>query len=177
VKFDGRANTRTNDPGMVPALAESQRLLMQTKMITVFIACIGLAGACSTAGAQMFSATRPVIAIVAGDLFTGDAEGHLNGSGTLSIHSHKDPALVCHGQFTSTAAHGGDGELQCTNGSVATFHFTRLTAFTGHGSGSFGSGTMSFAYGLGHAEATPYLHLPEGKKLTQSGNELAMADQ
>lgn len=149
---------------------------MRNNLITAMIACIGLFGLAAPAGAQLFSATRSVIAIVAGDLYVGEAEGHLSGAGTLAIHAQKNPAVTCVGEFTSSAALGGSGQLHCSDGRAATFKFTRLTAFTGHGVGSFGGGAMSFVYGLSVAEAVPYLKLPEGKKLTHNGVELALAD-
>ena len=34
---------------------------------------------------ELFSATGAVIAIMAGELFVGSAEGHLNGAGTLGV--------------------------------------------------------------------------------------------
>ena len=140
----------------------------------VLAACIGLAGSATVAGAGLFSATGMVIAILAGDLFVGEAEGHLSGAGTLAIHSQKDPALTCLGQFTSSAALGGSGQMQCSDGATATFHFQRLTVFRGYGVGSFSRGSMSFAYGLTPEEAGPYLKLPEGKKLTHNGTELEL---
>jgi hypothetical protein len=124
----------------------------------------------------MFSATRAVIAIVADDLYIGEAEGHLSGAGTLAIHAQKNPAVTCRGEFTSSAALGGAGQLHCSDGSVATFQFKRLTTFTGHGVGTFGRGAMSFVYGLSVADATPYLKLPESKKLMHNGIEMALAD-
>ena len=149
---------------------------MRNDTITATIVCIGMLGLASPAGAEMFSATRSVIAIVAGDLYVGEAEGHLSGAGTLAIHAQKNPAVTCTGEFTSSAALGGSGQLHCSDGRVATFQFKRLTAFTGHGAGSFGSDAMSFVYGLSAAAAAPYLKLPEGKKLTHNGSELALAD-
>ena len=95
----------------------------------VLVACIGLASSANLAAAELFSATRAVIAILADDLFVGEAEGHLSGAGTLAIHSQKDPALTCVGQFTSSAALGGSGQLQCSDGTIATFHFQRLSVF------------------------------------------------
>ncbi|HEV7821277.1 MAG TPA: hypothetical protein VGO84_08850 [Burkholderiales bacterium] len=139
------------------------------------IACAGFAFV-PLANAQLFSATRDVIAIAGGNLFIGEAEGHLNGGGTLAIHAQNDPALICRGDFTSSAALGGSGQLRCSDGSVSTFKFARLTTFTGHGKGSFGASQMSFVYGLSAADAGPYLKLPEGKKLTHNGAELALAD-
>ncbi len=125
----------------------------------------------------LFSATGPVIAILAGELYVGEAEGHLGGHGTLAIRAQKDPALTCLGQFTSDAEPGGSGKLACSDGNTATFRFRRLSTFRGHGSGTMNRGSLSFAYGLTHDEARPYLRLPEGKKLVHNGTELAMVDR
>jgi hypothetical protein len=147
---------------------------MRKIWIVVLGACIGLASSATALGGELFSATGTVIAIVGGDLFVGEAEGHLSGAGTLNIHSQKDPALTCLGQFTSTAELGGSGQMRCSDGSAATFHFQRLTMFCGHGVGNFSRGSMSFAYGLTPEEARPYLKLPEGKKLAHNGTELEL---
>lgn len=141
-------------------------------LIPVLAACIGLAGQVSAAG--LFSATGPVIAILAGELFVGEAEGHLSGAGTLAIHSQKRPELKCLGKFTSSEELGGKGELQCTDGATAKFQFKRLSVKRGHGIGSFNGGSMSFAYGLTAEEAAPYLKLPKGKKLVHNGTELEL---
>ncbi len=124
----------------------------------------------------MFSATGAVIAIMAGNLFVGEAEGHLNGAGTLAIHSQRNPALTCKGAFTSSAEHGGQGQLRCSDGTTSKFKFQRLSIRRGHGTGSFGRASMSFSYGLTAEEARPYLKLPKGKKLTHNGAALAMVD-
>lgn len=149
---------------------------MRKILITVLAACIGLAGSTTLAGAGLFSASRMVIAIVADDLFVGEAEGHLSGAGTLAIHSQKDPALTCLGQFTSSAALGGSGQMHCSDGTTATFHFQRLSVFRGYGVGSFSRGSMSFTYGFTAEDAAPYLKLPEGKKLAHNGTELKLVD-
>src|SRR5687768_5707838 len=146
---------------------------MTKALISILAACIGLAVSAMPAAAGPFSATRPVIAIVAGELFVGEAEGHLNGAGTFAIHSQKDPAIKCVGQFTSSAELGGSGGIQCSDGVVATFHFQRAGIFRGHGSGSFPRGSMSFAYGYSASEAGPYLKLPESKKLRLDGTKLS----
>jgi hypothetical protein len=147
---------------------------MRKMWITVLAACIGLAGSTTVLGGELLSATGPVIAILGGDLFVGEAEGHLSGAGTLVIHSQKNHALTCLGQFTSSAELGGSGQMHCSDGTTATFHFQRLTMFCGHGMGNFSRGSMSFAYGLTPEEATPYLKLPEGKKLKHNGTELEL---
>ena len=150
---------------------------MQRILIMVLAACIGLAGSATPAGAGLFSATGMVIAILADDLFVGEAEGHLSGAGTLAIHSQRDPDLTCVGQFTSSAVLGGTGQMHCSDGTAATFHFQRLSVLRGYGVGSFSRGPMSFAYGLTTEEAGPYLKLPHGKKLTSSGKELKLVDR
>jgi len=145
-------------------------------LTTVVAAFIGLAGSVSTARAGLFSATGAIIAIVAGDLFVGEAEGHLNGSGTLAIHSQKDPAHTCVGEFTSSAAKGGSGQLRCSDGTTATFQFQRLSAFRGYGVANFSRGAMSFAYGFTPDDAGPYVNLPTGKKLEHNGKSLVLVD-
>lgn len=124
----------------------------------------------------MLSATGEVIAIMAGNLFVGEAEGHLSGAGTLAIHSQKNLALTCRGEFTSSAEVGGKGQLRCSDGTTSTFKFQRLTLRRGHGSGNFGRGSMNFTYGLTAEEARSYLKLPKGKKLRQDGTKLELVD-
>jgi hypothetical protein len=146
------------------------------KEVLILAACIGLAASAAASGAGVFSATRTVIAILADDLFVGEAEGHLNGAGTLSIRSRKDPELTCVGQFISSAELGGSGQMHCSDRTTATFTFQRLSAFRGFGVGNFGRGPMSFAYGLTVEEAGPYLKLPVGKKLMHNGTDLELSD-
>jgi hypothetical protein len=130
----------------------------------------------ASASAGLFSATGPVIAILGGELFVGQAEGRLDGSGTLGLHSQKNPGLTCLGTFTSSAAQGGSGELRCSDNTRASFQFVRLTISRGHGSGNFSGGPMSFSYGLTALESKPYLVLPQGKKLVNEGAALEMVD-
>src|SRR5689334_23024309 len=118
---------------------------MSTRWIAVLAVCIGLAATPNPAGAGLFSATGLVIAILDGDLFVGEAEGHLDGAGTLTMHSQRDATLACIGKFTSSAALGGIGQMHCSDGATATFHFQRLSVFRGYGTGTFSRGSMSFA--------------------------------
>jgi hypothetical protein len=135
-----------------------------------------VAGWTAPAAAGLLSAKGDIIALMGGALFVGEAEGHLNGSGTLAIHSQKNPALTCVGDFTSSAESGGKGQLRCSDGSTATFRFTRLSLQSGHGGGPFARGAMNFTYGLKLEEARPYLKLPKGKKLKQEGEKIALVD-
>lgn len=149
---------------------------MRKILTTVVAACIGMAGCATQANAGLLSATREVIALLAGELFVGEAEGHLDGSGTMAIHSQKTPDLSCRGQFTSSAEFGGSGTFLCSDGTAATFHFRRLGLFRGFGAGSFSRGGLSFAYGFTAEEAAPYLNLPQGKKLALNGSVLKLID-
>jgi hypothetical protein len=144
------------------------------KILVAGIACIGLAGPATLAAGGLLSSTGEVIAIMAGELFTGTAKGHLDGAGTITIHSQKDPALTCSGQFTSSAELGGQGTLLCSDGSSATYKFQRLTIYRGHGTGRFSRGPMSFTYGITAEKAVPYLELPKGKKLARNGTGLEL---
>jgi hypothetical protein len=146
------------------------------KTLVAAIACIGLAGSAVPASAGLLSSTGAVIAIMGNDLFTGTAEGHLNGAGTLAVHSQKDPALTCKGEFTSSAELGGKGKLSCSDGSSSTFQFKRLNLYQGHGGGRFNKAAMSFAYGLTAEEAKPYLKLPKGKKIAGNGTDLKLVN-
>jgi hypothetical protein len=149
---------------------------MHKILLAVLVAGVGLASPATSTSAGLLSATGEVVAILAGDLFVGEAQGHLSGAGTLTIHSQKNPALTCAGQFTSTAALGGSGQLQCSDGATATFHFQRLSVLRGYGTGDFSRGTMSFAYGIPAEDLGPYLKLPEGKKLARNGTQLELVD-
>jgi len=149
---------------------------MRKLLITALVAWLGLAGPALAPAAGIFSRTGTVIAILADELFLGEATGHLSGAGTVSIHSQKTPSLTCAGQFTSSALLGGSGHMRCTDGASATFKFQRLNIFRGYGVGDFSRGSMSFAYGLTAEQAEPYLKLPKGKKLAQNGMELVLAD-
>ena len=144
------------------------------RAVAVLAAWITIGSAASPAGADLLSAKGPVFAIVAGDLFVGEAEGHLDGSGTLAIQSQKTPALTCTGKFTSSAEAGGKGQMHCADGASATFQFKRLTLRSGYGTGKVSRGTMSFTYGLSAEEATRYLKPPKDKQLRRNGNGLEL---
>ena len=146
------------------------------ELLIAGIACIALAGSATPAGAGLLSAKGKVIAIMGGELFVGEAEGHLSGAGTLAIHSQKKPDLTCAGEFTSSAELGGTGTLQCSDGATSTFKFKRVNVRQGHGGGSFSRGAMTFTYGLTPEEAAPHLKLPKDKQLKQNGTDLVLVD-
>jgi hypothetical protein len=145
-------------------------------LIAGLAACAGLTGWAGVARADLFSKTGPVIAIMANELFLGEAEGHLSGAGTIAIHSQRNPGLTCLGQFTSSAELGGSGQMRCSDGTTGTYRFKRLTLEKGYGAGSYGRRSMSFTYGLTAEESRPYLKLPPGKKLDHDGKTLVLVD-
>lgn len=146
-------------------------------LITVLAASLGLAECANVVAADLFSKTGPVIAIMANDLFLGEAEGHLSGAGTIAIRSQRNPDVTCAGPFTSSAElGGGSGQMRCSNGASGTYHFKRLSLEKGYGTGSYSRRSMSFTYGLTLDESAPYLKLPPGKKLEHNGKTLALID-
>ena len=149
---------------------------MRHMLIAVLTALVGLAASATPADAGLFSSTGEIIAILGGELFVGEAEGHLSGAGTLDIHSQTDVSLTCHGRFISSAERGGVGQFACSDGATATFHFQRLSLLRGYGGGNFSRGALSFAYGISANEVGPYLKLPEGKRLVYRGKELRLVD-
>jgi phospholipid transport system substrate-binding protein len=148
---------------------------MRKVLVTLLATLAGIAVA-GPAGAALFSSKGPVIAILADELFLGEATGDLDGSGTILIHSRAAPELTCRGQFTSSAELGGAGSMQCSDGASATFRFQRLSLVRGHGSGSSTRGSLSFTYGLTASESAPYLKLPPGKALDASVKEPVLVD-
>ena len=137
---------------------------------------IGLAGCANVAAEELFSKTGPVIAIMANDLFLGEAVGHLSGAGTIAIYSQRNPGVTCLGKFTSSAELGGLGQMQCSNGATGTYHFKRLSMEKGYGEGRYNQRAMSFTYGLTADESKPYLKLPTGKKLDHNGKTLQLVE-
>jgi len=146
---------------------------MRKILTAVFTVC---AAWINPAGADLFSSTGPVIAILAGDLFLGEAEGRIGGSGTVWIQSRSRPELSCRGQFTYSAELGGVGNMLCSDGATATFKFRRLGLLRGHGTGSSTRGPLSFTYGLSPVESEPYLKAPPGKTIRVGANNLLLVD-
>jgi hypothetical protein len=149
---------------------------MKTILVTGLMSLAALAGSASPAAAGLLSAKGPVIAILHGDLFLGEAEGHLDGSGTLKIWSRADPTLSCSGQFSRSPEKVDTGSMRCTDGATATFQFQRLSVLRGYGTGSSSLGDMSFTYGLNADDSAKYLKLPAGKVLKMSGKDLQLVE-
>jgi hypothetical protein len=150
--------------------------MMRRLLIICLAGFAGFAGWASQVGAGLFSSTGPVIAILDGELFQGEAIGKLDGSGTIRIQSRTKPDVTCRGQFTSSAKLGGKGNMLCSDKVTATIQFKRLTILRGYGTGSTSRGPMSFTYGLSAHESEPYLLLPPGKELKQDGKDLVLVD-
>jgi hypothetical protein len=132
------------------------------------------AGWTALAGAQLFSSTGPVIAILDGNLLVGEATGHLGGWGTIALHSRSIAGLTCVGEFSATEALGDAGQLRCSDGSSAPFNFQRLTLKRGYGAGSSVGSALSFTYGLSAEDSAPYLKLPAGQELRRDGSNLEL---
>jgi hypothetical protein len=148
---------------------------MEKKLLLTGLALsIGLAAWTGHAGAQLFSSTGPVIAILDGELLVGEATGHLGGWGTIALRSRATAGRTCAGEFSYSEALGDSGQLRCSDGASAAFRFQRLSLRRGYGAGSSSGSTLSFTYGLSAEDSAPYLKLPAGKELSGEGNNLEL---
>ena len=152
------------------------RCLMQaSRRVAVMLMLLAAVVAGRTAAAfDLFSVKEPVYAVVNEVLLVGEAIGHWDRAGTITVHSTLDASLVCSGSFRFTHARRGVATIQCSDGSVGDLEFDALGVVSGHGSGTTSKGPVSFTFGLSPAEATPYLNLPKGKKIlvTEDGPKL-----
>ncbi|MGZ5094957.1 MAG: hypothetical protein ACXWCY_31135 [Burkholderiales bacterium] len=116
------------------------------------------------------SATAPVVAILHDDLFIGEAEGYLDRTGKIDVHSAIDQTIRCVGRFAYTGSKTGTGTMQCNDGNEARFSFNALSMLSGYGYGKTSRGALSFTFGLTPDEAGQYLRLPQGRALRKQDN-------
>jgi hypothetical protein len=137
-----------------------------------------LVGCANSSGARLglFSATAPVIAIMHSDLFTGEAVGYMDRTGTIDLQSVVDDARRCVGQFRYTGSKSGVAKVQCNDGAEAEMSFNALSALSGYGYGKTTRGPVSFTFGLTAEEASKYLTLPSGKKIGKRQDRPVLED-
>ena len=142
-------------------------------MLRILVATIVFAvGAWREANAEevhmgLFTVTLPVIAILNGNLYMGDAVAHIDRTGTIALRSAVDPKDRCVGSFRFTSLKTGLADMRCDDGVEAQLSFNALSVFSGYGYGSTLRGPASFTFGLSPEEAAVHLTVPEGKKLVQ----------
>lgn len=102
-----------------------------------FLLSLLLNGCANESGARMgfASATSPVLAILSDDLFTGEAVGYMDRTGTIEITSVIDPNLKCVGQFQYTGSKTGTAIVRCNDGAIAELSFNGLSMLSGYGYG------------------------------------------
>lgn len=137
-----------------------------------------LQGCTNPSGASMglFSATAPVLAVLADDLFTGTAVGYADRTGTIDIKSTVTPDLRCVGSFRYTGSSTGVAQVKCNDGAEASLNFNSLSLLSGYGVGKSTRGPASFTYGLTPEEASQYLGLPKGKKIQKTEGSTRLVD-
>jgi len=117
------------------------------------------------AGFSLFTIREPVLAVVDGVLLAGEALGHWDRTGTMTVHSTLDDTLNCTGTFRFTGLKTGTAQIICSDGSEVELNFEALGALSGWGQGQTSRGLVSFTFGLSPGAATPYLNLPKGKRI------------
>ena len=115
----------------------------------------------------LFTATAPVLAMLQDDLFTGEAVGYMDRTGTISMTSTIDPDRKCVGQFRYTGSKVGIARVQCNDGEEGELTFNALSMLSGYGYGKTTRGPASFTFGLTPEESSKYLTLPKGKQIRQ----------
>ena len=129
---------------------------------------------CEEASMGLFLVRLPVIAVLHGDLFVGEAVADLSRKGTIDLRSVLDPKGKCFGSFRFTDAKTGFADMQCNDGAAARLSFSALNSFSGYGSGSTPNGPASFTFGLRPQVAALHLILPPGKKLVEGSEGLRL---
>lgn len=139
---------------------------MKKQLLAVFAVAL-VTGCANESGARMglTSATAPVLAILSDDLFTGEAVGYMDRTGTIAIQSVLDPNLKCVGSFRYTGSKVGVANVRCNDGAEADLSFNGLSMLSGYGYGRTSRGPASFTFGLTPEQAVQYLTLPKGKQL------------
>jgi len=122
----------------------------------------------------LFTVTLPVIAILNGNLYIGDAVAHVNRTGTITLRSVLDPKDRCVGSFRFTNLKTGLADMRCDDGVEAQLSFNAVSVFSGYGYGSTPKGPASFTFGLGPEAAAVRLTVPRGKKLVQTNDGLRL---
>jgi hypothetical protein len=154
------------------------RKRMNYGLYGVMLTTLALGACANQSGAQMglFTTTAPVVAVVGGELYTGQSVCYIDGSGVIQLKSSSNPEQECSGDFRYESERLGVGDMRCTGGSSATFQFRALSTLTGYGFGRARTGDVSFAYGMTPEQAEPYLRLPSGKKLRRKDGTLVLTD-
>ena len=143
---------------------------MKLQIVSVAFITLSVVGCANESGARMglTSATSPVLAILSDDLFTGEAVGYMDRTGTIDITSVVDPSLKCVGQFHYTGSNTGVATVRCNDGAIADLSFNALGMLSGYGYGRTSRGPASFTFGLTPEQASKYLTLPKGKRLIKN---------
>jgi hypothetical protein len=147
-------------------------------VLLVLASTLALGGCANQAGAKMglLTTTMPVVAMVAGDLYTGQSVSYIDGTGVFKLKSSSAPERECTGDFHYESERLGIGEIECSGGTRATFQFRALSTLTGYGFGRTRQGEVTFAYGMTAEQSEPYLRLPSGKKLRRVDTALSLTD-
>lgn len=141
------------------------------------IACVlAIAGCTNQSGAHMglLNTTSPVLAVVAGEVYTGQSVCHWDGTGAIQLKSLADSHRECSGDFHYESQDLGVGDIHCSAGPAATFQFRALGTLTGYGFGRAREGEVTFAYGMTPEQADPYLRLPPGTKLQRKDDKISL---
>ena len=151
---------------------------MRRCMWTLTAMAMLLSGCANSSGARMgwLSTTSPILAIVAGEVYTGESTSYIDGTGTMRLKASLHRKRQCDGDFRFDSQMLGVGSMHCAEGTETLFQFRALSTLTGYGFGRSSKGEVRFTYGLTPEQAYPYLRLPPGKKLQTTADGLILVD-
>lgn len=148
------------------------RLLIGICSLSLVVGCANQSGAYMT----LTTAHAPVYAMLQDDLFTGEAIGYLDRTGTIDIQSAIKPDVRCVGRFKYTGNKIGVAVVQCNDGQEAELLFNGLSMLSGYGYGKSSRGPVSFTFGLTPEEASQHLKLPANKRIEINDKKFGLVD-
>lgn len=112
---------------------------------------LGLAlAAAATAAASAGSGGLPVLAVIGGRVFVGEAQPaqryHLRTP--ITFASAGPPAVTCRGVYTLSAGRGDGFDIACDDGVKLRGDLTMENMTSGYGDGQAANGKFGFTYGM-----------------------------
>ena len=119
---------------------------------------------------QLVSSRVPALAIVNGQLLSGELALMPDRTGTLSLTGGQGSISNCSGQVRYEASTSGVVDIRCDDGSASLMRYSVLSETRGYGYGATATGVASLTFGLAAVDAKAYLSVPANKKLIVKGD-------
>jgi hypothetical protein len=131
-------------------------------------------------GMVVFASTLHSFAVVNGQMMTGEVQLVPDRTGSVTLRTSTpsasaaldsfSPISSCMGRLRFTSTSGGEMDLRCNEGSIATLHFSLIADATGYAYNQGPGMPVSLTFGLRAASAKAYLQAPVGKQVVETTN-------